>query len=90
MENKTLRIQISLKEDLLEKIDQYCDDIGMTRSGFFTLCAKDRLNADSTIETVRSLSGVLEDAVSKSDRPLTDEEKSMYESLKAFSSFLTK
>ena len=42
---KSLRVNITLPEDVLDKIDRYADSRGLTRSAFLALAAKRELEA---------------------------------------------
>lgn len=50
-EGKT-RVIVTLDDDLIARIDAWCERNGMTRSGFFTYVGEVAFSADSTISDV--------------------------------------
>lgn len=49
------KISISVREDLLERIDVYADNNGMTRSGLISLACSQYLNAVEAMPSVNKL-----------------------------------
>lgn len=50
-----IKVQISIDENLLNRIDAYSDDNFMTRSGFITMASTQVLDADEIRKNVRSV-----------------------------------
>lgn len=50
-----MRIQVSMNDDLVAKIDAYCEEYYMTRSGFFSFVANQHLVKDEISKTLSAL-----------------------------------
>lgn len=46
------KINITLSDDLLKKVDIYADEHYMTRSGFFSMCAVEKIQADEIVQSI--------------------------------------
>ena len=49
------KLNVTLREDLLERIDAYADENGMTRSGFLSVAAVQYLNAVEAAPSVNKM-----------------------------------
>lgn len=63
-ENKAIRLNISIRPDLLEKLDFACDSIGASRSAYIALAIQAKLASDAMMEKapefVSSLATIVE------------------------------
>lgn len=50
-----MRIQVSMDDDLVAKIDAYCEQYYMSRSGFFSFVANQHLIKDEISKTLSAL-----------------------------------
>lgn len=50
------KINITLSDDLLAKVDAYADEHYMTRSGFFSMVATDKIQSNDLIKAVNQMS----------------------------------
>lgn len=50
------KVQLSIDENLMDRIDNYADENYMSRSGFFTLAASQFLNQAEVVFAIRDLS----------------------------------
>lgn len=50
--NKAIRLNISIRPDLLEKLDSACDSIGASRSAYIALAIQAKLASDAMLEKV--------------------------------------
>ena len=50
------KVQLSIDENLIDRIDKYADENYMSRSGFFTLAASQFLNQAEVVFAIRDLS----------------------------------
>ena len=51
-----IKVQLSIDENLIDRIDKYADENYMSRSGFFTLAASQFLNQAEVVFAIRDLS----------------------------------
>ena len=56
---KYVKINITLPEDLLNEINGYVEDHGMTRSGFLAAVVRDRFKAEAMAPAVKDMMGSL-------------------------------
>lgn len=85
------KVNVSLEENLLNEIDDFCDRHGMSRSGFLSLAARDRLGADTARESLRSTSELLKSASENLDLSKLDEsERRAFDAMSLLSSFFEK
>ena len=68
------KVTISVEPKLLERIDSYADENGMTRSGFIGLAVKKYLEAEEAMPTLTKLMEKFTELVSDKTG-MTDEEK---------------
>jgi len=54
-ENTAQRVSLTVRSDLLERIDAFADGNGMTRSGFMSLAATQYLNAVEAMPSVNKM-----------------------------------
>lgn len=54
------KIQISLDDELLKRVDTYADDNYMSRSGLITLAATQFLNANEVTKAIVSLNATMQ------------------------------
>jgi len=75
MEDKTkvAKINISLKPQLLEKIDQFADELGINRSAFICLCCSNYINAQEGMARIKDLMSIMNELKAK-NAPLSDDE----------------
>ena len=50
------KVQLSIDENLLDRIDKYADENYMSRSGFFTMASSQFLNQAEVVFAIRDLS----------------------------------
>lgn len=74
------RVQISINDDLLEKIDTYADSNFMSRSSLICMCMSQFLASKDLGDALRSMGAVLQqvaDSGAVTDEALNDLEKMM-------------
>ena len=56
------RVQITLGDELLEKLDEFCSHTGMSRSAFIASCVAERLDTQRRVYEMlsKSLSGIID------------------------------
>ncbi len=50
------KINITLDDELLQRIDKYADEIFMSRSGFISLCCANYLSANEGMIAIKNIS----------------------------------
>ena len=51
-----MKVQISIDDELMKRIDEYSDKTYMSRSGFFTLAATQYLNTNEMLLNIKDMS----------------------------------
>ncbi len=72
-----MKVTISLKDELLSRIDCFADDMNMRRSGVISLACTQFLNANEGIRVIREMSDVLQKIADKGE--LDEESKRQIE-----------
>lgn len=62
-----MKVNITLNDDLLAKVDQYADENGMTRSGLVAVALGDYLSARELTSAIKSIAFTMEDIASKGE-----------------------
>lgn len=62
-----MKVNITLNDDLLAKVDQYADENGMTRSGLVAVALGDYLSARELTSAIKSIAFTMEDISSKGE-----------------------
>ncbi len=70
-----VKVQMTIDEDLLAKVDAYADDHYITRSGFFSLAADEFLSALEFREMMPIFTGALQKAVEGKEISQDDQKK---------------
>ena len=68
------KVTISVEPKLLERIDNYADENGMTRSGFISLAVKKYLEAEAAMPSITKMMAKLAEMVGDKTG-MSDEEK---------------
>ena len=82
------KVQISINDDLLERIDQYCKQNFIARGFFISLIASKHLQTEQLMQTLAALQAAME-AIS-TGRELTPEQEQELEEYKRIVSGLGK
>lgn len=53
------KLNVTIREDLLDRMDNYADDNGMTRSGLIAIAVTQYLNAAEAMPSVNKLLGAM-------------------------------
>lgn len=62
-----MKVNITLNDDLLAKVDQYADENGMTRSGLVAVALGDYLSARELTSAIKSIAFTMQDIASKGE-----------------------
>lgn len=73
------KINISIDDELLEKLDKYADASYMSRSAFITQCVNDKIIQQESLRTLMMISSTLEEISNKTD--LNEDVKSEVDTL---------
>jgi metal-responsive CopG/Arc/MetJ family transcriptional regulator len=57
-ENK-VKVQISVDRDVLDRIDDYCNQHYMSRSGFLAFSASQVISSEETVKLLKQMNGLL-------------------------------
>lgn len=81
------KINITIDDELLAKVDSYCDAYYQSRSGFFAQCAIEKIHAIESLNTLSQITSVL-DKVSRSETGLDEETQKEIDELTSLSNKL--
>lgn len=62
-----MKVNITLNDDLLARVDQYADENGLTRSGLITVALGDYLSAKELTSAIKSISFTMQEIASKGE-----------------------
>jgi metal-responsive CopG/Arc/MetJ family transcriptional regulator len=62
-----MKVNVTLNDDLLAKVDQYADENGMTRSGLIAVALGDYLSARELTSAIKSIAFTMQDIASKGE-----------------------
>ena len=80
------KVQISIDNELLARIDKYADDNYMSRSGLISLATSQFLNQADTIQAIKELSACMRKIVANGT--VDHETKEQLEEFEAFAKML--
>ena len=59
-----MKVNITIDDELMSKVDEYCDAYYQSRSGFFAQCAVEKLQAIESLNTLAEITSVLDKVAS--------------------------
>ena len=87
----TMKVQISIDPGLMLDVDTYCQEHYLSRSGFFTMCAVQQIQAAKVGDAMQELCRILRDAFAKSDAAeLTDLDRKRLDDIQRLANLLCK
>lgn len=82
IKDEAVKINISIKRSMFEKIDRYADELGMNRSAFVSMCCAQYINAQEGIIKVQNMIELMKNLNSKIE--LTQDDKEQIKQLDSF------
>ena len=71
---ESVKFNISLKKQLFDRIEDYADELGLSRSGFIAFCCSQYMNAQDALKQMEQLTKLMKDIGSKSELSDTDKQ----------------
>lgn len=62
-----MKVNVTLNDDLLARVDQYADENGMTRSGLIAVALGDYLSARELTSAIKSIAFTMQDIAAKGE-----------------------
>lgn len=62
-----VKVNVTLNDDLLARVDQYADENGMTRSGLIAVALGDYLSARELTSAIKSIAFTMQDIAAKGE-----------------------
>ena len=70
---ESVKFNVSLKKQLFDKIEDYADDLGLSRSAFIAFCCSQYIKSQEALEHMEQLKDLMKEVALKKD--LTEEDK---------------
>ncbi len=78
---ESVKFNISLKKQLFDKIEDYADDLGLSRSAFIAFCCSQYIKSQETLEHMEQLTNLMKELASKKE--LTEDDKKKIDDFEA-------
>lgn len=76
---ESIKFNVSMKKDIFDKLEQYADDFGLSRSAFITLACTSYINSQEAVKQMSEMNNLMRQIASNQNMNDVDTQNKLHE-----------